>query len=214
MRLKIEMEMFVVSVNGRSLKIVDGQINAEQLEIDKQLITRCSQLGATKFVTGCNCDVGLSMAENRKLAIEYFTQIIAFGQSCNVDICIYNCDWNNYVYTEYEWRQIIDPVEGLMIKYDPSHSFYRDQDYLVEICNRHPKIGHFHVKGGMKIAGKRYDDPPAFMDQIDWNSIFSILNIENYEYFVSIEPDSLNIEKEKMLRGVAYTYDSLKKIIL
>lgn len=212
----IEAKKITIASLGQwgSEKIVNGKINEAQLEIDKQLIENCHLLGTRKFVTGINHDQSLSIDDNNKLAIKYLVKLVEYASKKNVEICIYNCDWNNYVYTEDTWSKIIDQVPEVKIKYDPSHSYYRNQDYLQELMTRVSDIGHFHVKGGMKINNERYDDPPAFMDQIDWKSIFSILNIENYDGYVSIEPHSLNIEKQKMLNGVQFTLNNLNEIIL
>lgn len=212
----IESKKLTIASLGQwgSEKIVDGAINLEQFEIDKQLIACCAKLGSEKFVTGINHDETLTIEQNNQLAIKYLNDLSQFAQEMNVDICIYNCDWNNYVYNEEMWSQIIDACPAVKLKYDPSHSYYRDQNYLAELRDRIADVGHFHVKGGMKIDNQRYDDPPAFMDQIDWNSIFSILNIENYQGYVSIEPHSLNIDKTKMLNGVRFTFNKLNEIIL
>ncbi|MFV0344484.1 MAG: sugar phosphate isomerase/epimerase family protein [Anaerocolumna sp.] len=197
-----------------SLKIINGKINEKQIEVDKQLINICMQLGTTIFITGVNRDEILNEEENNKLAIRYLSELVNYAENVGVTVCIYNCDWNNYILNESKWTQIINEVPKLKIKYDPSHAFYRNQNYLEELENRISDIGHFHVKGGMKINNTRYDDPPAFMDQIDWNSIFGILNIENYNGYVSIEPHSLNIKKEKIINGVSFTFKKLNEFIL
>jgi sugar phosphate isomerase/epimerase len=64
------------------------------------------------------------------------------------------------------------------------------------------------------IDGKRFDDPPAGLDQTDWGAFFSILYAKNYQGGLSIEPHSQVWKGELGEKGVNFTVNYMKKLLL
>nr|WP_300830716.1 hypothetical protein [uncultured Acetatifactor sp.] len=64
------------------------------------------------------------------------------------------------------------------------------------------------------MNGKRFDDPPAGMDMINWGAFLSILYAKGYQEGLSIEPHSDNWKGELGDKGVDYTIDFIQKLIL
>lgn len=197
-----------------SIKHEDNIINQGQFEIDTKLIEICKQQGIEKFITGFNDDDTISRYQVVANCIDYFTRLQQVAANNGVDICLYNCDWNNFILSENEWNLIIDHIPGLKIKYDPSHAYYRNQDYLKEINQRAKDIGHFHVKGALKLNDMRVDDPPAFLDQLDWKTMISLLYFNQYDGYLSLEPHTASLTHEQIISGVKLTKRKLEDLLI
>ncbi|WP_113675568.1 sugar phosphate isomerase/epimerase family protein [Vallitalea guaymasensis] len=192
-----------------------GNICQDELEKEYKLIEACKKLGCGVYVCGCNEQESLSYLENCQAAINFFEKLLAYGKELGIKIATYNCRWNNFVYSEKAWNIIHGQLDELGIKYDPSHSYYDDNDnYLSEIAKWGNRFYHFHVKGALKVDGKRYDDPPAGMDQLDWNSIMAILYKVGYDGNLSIEPHSATWKGELGDKGVDYTIKYMSNLVL
>lgn len=195
-------------------KIINGQISEEQLDIDCKHIKIANELGSKLFCTGINFDDQLSVLENYNISVLYFKKLIEYGKQHDVEIAVVNCDWNNYILGSEQWKVLLGSLPELKIKYDPSHIYYRSVDYLKELKFLGDKVGHVHLKGSVIIDNERFDDPPAGLDQIDWNSILTILYANNYEGYLSIEPHATKIDREITKKGVAYTYKYFSERII
>lgn len=197
-----------------SIKHENNIIIEEQYEIDTRLISICREKNINKFITGFNDDKSITRYEVVTNAIIYFTRLEKVATANNIEICIYNCHWNNFILSENEWNLIIDHIPGLKIKYDPSHAYYRNQDYLKEIKERAKNIGHFHIKGAMKLNEMRVDDPPAFLDQLDWKTMISLLYFNQYDGYLSLEPHTASLTHEQILAGVKLTKRKLEDLLI
>src|SRR5690625_4230288 len=168
----------------------EGNLIEEELNYSYQLIDAASELGCEHFVCGCNYVEELSYYENTKAAIEYFSKLIDYGKEKGVKISTYNCDWNNFVDNDVAWTMIHGYLKDLGIKFDPSHSRYGGRDYLKEMKDWGERFYHVHIKGSVIIDGKRFDDPPAGLDQTDWGTFMAVLYAKGYKGGLSIEPHS------------------------
>lgn len=186
-------------------KINDNGIDVEVLKLEKETIRITSILGSKVYICGCNWVEGLSEAENISYTISYLNELVIYANQYDVQIAIYNCDWNNYLYTPYYWDLIFPYIDGIKIKYDASHAFYRHHDYLMQIKEYGSYFAHVHLKGALQVDGERVDDPPAGLDQIDWNSVLSLLYYVGYQGSLSIEPHSSIWQGELGKQGVIYT---------
>ncbi len=195
----------------------DGSINADELENDKKLIAAASELGCPVFNCGCNYVESKTLQENYETAIDYFSRLVEYGNSQNIKIAVYNCHWENFVTGPEQWDAILPKVEGLGIKYDPSHnvSYCKNySEYLGEMAKYGDKFYHFHVKGMLIIDGERYDDPPAGLDLISWGAVFDVLYTKNYEGTVSIEPHSKYWKGTRGKWGIEFTVKHIKQFIM
>lgn len=192
-----------------------GQPIEEELQNEYLLIDACKALGCSVYVTGCNEQASLTYLENCQAAITYFKKLVAYGRERGVKIATYNCRWNSFVHSNRAWSIIHGQLPELGIKYDPSHSYYADQDdYLCEMAKWGHRFYHFHIKGALKVNGERYDDPPAGMDQLDWRSMMAILYKVGYEGTLSIEPHSATWKGELGEKGIDFTIDFIRPYIL
>ncbi|SHE75335.1 Sugar phosphate isomerase/epimerase [Caldanaerobius fijiensis DSM 17918] len=192
----------------------DKKLIDEELQISYNLIDAASKLGCTVFNTGCNYVESLSYYENCTLAIEFLSKLIEYGKSRGVRIATYNCHWNNFIVNDMAWTLIHGYLKDLGIKYDPSHARYAGYDYLSEIQKWGHRFYHMHIKGSLIVDGKRVDDPPAGLDQTDWPSIFAILYAKGYDGVLSIEPHSSVWIGELGEKGIKYTINYIRKLML
>lgn len=61
---------------------------------------------------------------------------------------------------------------------------------------------------------KRYDNPPAGIDSINWRAFFAILYKYGYDGYLSIEPHSSTWQGEKGEKGVEYTIKYIRDLMI
>jgi sugar phosphate isomerase/epimerase len=105
-------------------------------------------------------------------------------------------------------------LKDLGIKYDPSHCYQEGGDYMSETKNWGDRFFHVHIKGCINIDGKRFDNVPAGLDQLDWGSFLALLYIKNYKGLFSIEAESNLWVGEMREIGIDYTIEYLKKLLI
>lgn len=195
-------------------KITAKGIKEEELEIDYRLIEATKALDCDIYITGCNYVENLSYYENYTLAISYFEKLIEHGKKHGVKIATYNCRWNNFIHSDPAWTIIHGHLKDLWIKYDTSHCIYDGGDYLSEAKKWGERFAHVHIKGALIIDGKRFDDPPAGLDQTDWGSFMAVLYAKGYDGNLSIEPHSSNWHGELGQKGIDFTIKYIRNIML
>ncbi len=164
--------------------------NQEEYENDLALIDLAQILGCPNFTCGCNPIEGMSFIENAQLAVEYFRALVEYATPKGIKVLVYNCDWNNLIYDKRGWDIVFPQVPGLGLKYDTSHCINRDGDYLREMMEYGQYIGHFHIKGTVRVCGDNIPDPPAGLDNIAWGAVMAILYTHEYNGALSLEPHS------------------------
>jgi sugar phosphate isomerase/epimerase len=192
----------------------NGGIIEAELHKCFELIDATSALGCGHFVTGCNRVEGMSFLDNCSAAVEYFNRLIDYAAPKGVRISAYNCGWNNFVDNAESWTAVLGQLPRLGIKYDPSHSRYAGRDYLKEMRDFGSRFHHVHIKGSLLIDGKRFDDPPAGLDQTDWGSFMAVLYASGYDGGLSIEPHSSTWKGELGDRGIQYTIRHMRNLML
>jgi len=196
-----------------------GVIVPEELDKNIRLMNAAAEVGSPVFVCGCNYDESVSAFKNYAAAVEYFHKITEEANKLGIKAAVYNCSWGNFVCHHHAWNIVLDEVKDLYIKYDPSHAFGRTAycgypTYLDELDKWLPRIAHMHIKGAAYLNGHGVDDPPAGMDQIDWNTVFVLLYKHGYEGGLSIEPHSPVWKGELGDKGVKFTIDFMRKYML
>ena len=193
--------------------MVSGKIDAEQQASYKALLDAAIEVGAKTFVCGANYDDSISLFRNYSNAIEFFGDLIDQANG-RIKIAIQNCNWNNYIVSPREWEVVLGDLPALCLKYDASHAYNRNADYLAEMSDWGERIAHVHIKGTTHAGSRWVDDPPAGMDDLKWGSIFSVLYARGYNGDLSIEPHSATWSGELGQKGVAFTKEFIRKFVL
>ena len=193
---------------------VGGKLDENVYALMVRLMDAAHAVGAPVFVCGCNQDTQISLYRNYSFAVEYFSRLLEETEKRNMKLAVYNCSWGNFVYSPAQWEIVLGELPQLMIKYDASHAYYRNADYLAELDGWCDRVAHMHVKGAVSLNGKRIDDPPAGMDNIDWRRLFAILYKHGYDAGLSIEPHSATWKGELGEVGVDFTINYIRPFIL
>ena len=175
---------------GEEIQNPDGTMNEEKFQNHLTLIDAASKLSCPVYNVGVNWVDGVSEEANYNFAINALKTLVAYGKERNVKIAVYNCSWNNFIYSPRTWSIIMPAVEGLGIKFDTSHALARNSDFMLEMKDWGDRFYHVHLKGTLKVAGEGYDDPPMGLDQTNWGAFFTMLYTKNYRGMVSLEPHS------------------------
>ncbi|WNS43995.1 sugar phosphate isomerase/epimerase [Paenibacillus sp. MMS20-IR301] len=199
----------------KSLRIDEqGEIIQEELERCYKLIDAASRLNCRSFVAGCNYVDELSLYANCTAAIAFFSELLAYAKTRNVQVSTYNCRKVNFVNTPDIWSIIHGHLPELGIKYDPSHARFFGGDYLQEALDWGHRFTHVHLKGSLLVNGKKVDEPPAGMDQTDWRSFIAVLRATGYDAGLSIEPRKSALPDELADKGIDYSAEYFRKLLL
>ena len=173
-----------------------------------------ADIGCPVFNLGVNRDKEQSLFRNYVLAAEYLGEMIPFAKKLGVTLALYNCDWNNFLCRDKAWEVILSEFPDLMIKYDCSHPYEANEDYISELTRWAHRFAHMHIKGVLKVNGEGLDDPPAGIDDLPWPKIFAILYLAGYNGTLSIEPHSGVWTGELGDRGVEFTVNYIRPFLL
>jgi sugar phosphate isomerase/epimerase len=190
-----------------------GKPLADELKACRKLVDVAAAVGCPHFVCGINYVKELTLLENYQAAADWLGGMIEYAKAKDVRVCVYNCRWNNYLVDPATWSVILQQLPELGIKFDPSHSTYAGGNYLKEMQDWGHRFHHVHIKGSLVIDGKRFDDPPAGLDQTNWGAFMAVLYAKNYPGGLSIEPHSSNWKGELGEKGVDFTIAFMKKLL-
>ncbi len=191
-----------------------GEPIPEALAHDRNCIDLASKLGCPVFNLGVNPVEGFTFMQNCDAAIKYLTLILDYAKYKNVKIGIYNCDWANFIYDDKSWSVVLGRLPELGIKYDTSHCMGRCGDYMAEIDKWGDRFYHVHIKGSLYVGGRRYDDPPAGLDDVNWGAVMAMLYIKKYNGMLSIEPHSHNWRGTVGQWGIEYTIRHITPMVM
>lgn len=211
---KYDCELTALGRFGRERISDDPEIRAKELENDQRLIDFCNIMGIPTFVCGAGKGDGLSFQEKCERAIDVFGELADYGERRGVQVAVYNCSWGNFAHQPPAWEQILPAIPNLGIKYDPSHTMYDGRDYLQETRDWGHKFYHAHAKGTLIIAGERFEDPPAGMDQTNWGAFLAILYARNYQGDLIIEPHARTWMGSRFYDGIRIAAHHLRPFVL
>lgn len=194
--------------------IKEGKIDRHVVEKLKTQISVAAEIGSPVFNLGVNRDESISLFKNYVLAVEYLREMLDFAGEKGITLALYNCSWNNFLCEDKAWEIVLPELPELMIKYDCSHSYHRNPNYISELYKWAHRVAHMHVKGTVAIDGSYVDDPPAGIDALDWSRIFAVLYKAGYDKTLSIEPHSGVWQGELGEKGINFTIDFIRKFIL
>ena len=192
---------------------IEGPIEQE-LKTEYRLIDAAARLGTPVYITGCNAVEGLSFYQNCTLAIEYMEKLLEYAMPKGVKVATYNCHWNSFLDCDPAWTVVHGHLKELGIKFDPSHAIYAGRDVMSEMKQWGDRFVHVHLKGSLRVNGERIDDPPAGMDDTNWGAFMAMLYTKKYDGALAIEPHSETWQGEMGHRGIQYTIDYFRKMIL
>ena len=200
---------------GTQRLLDDRSVNEEQLEVEKELMRGAAEIGCKVYITGCNRGPGWDNDGDFNGAAEYMRRLVAYGEELGgVKVCLYNCDWNNFLDNSGAWGRIIPMVPGLGIKFDPSHAVVHGRNWREEMQKWAKHFYHVHIKGTLYLGDNCWDFPPAGLDDFDWRAFMGYLYAAGYDGCVSLEPHSYVWQGELGEKGVRYTVEYIKPMLL
>ena len=191
----------------------NGTLNKEKIANYIALLETAIELGAKTFVCGCNYDDTVSLWKNYCNAIEFFKTLVTAADG-RIKVAIQNCNWNNFIVSPEHWKVVLGEIPELMIKFDASHAYNRNENYIEQLSDWAERVAHFHVKGTVHAGARKVDDPPAGMDDLNWSAMFAILYSRKYTGDLSIEPHSATWHGELGNAGVLFTRDFIRKFMV
>ena len=210
-----EFDLPILSVGRWNAEVIKkNAIDRSVVDMLKREIEVTADIGCPVFNLGVNRDKEQSLFRNYVLAAEYLGEMIPFAKKLGVTLALYNCDWNNFLCRDRTWEVILSEFLDLMIKYDCSHPYEANEDYISELTRWAHRFAHMHIKGVLKVNGQGLDDPPAGIDDLPWPKIFAILYLAGYNGTLSIEPHSGVWTGELGDRGVEFTVNYIRQFIL
>lgn len=199
---------------GRERISDDRAVREKEIADDQRLIDFCSALEVPTFVCGAGQGDGLTFLEKCRRATDVFGELADYGERRGVQVAVYNCNWANFAHLPTAWKEILPAVPSLGIKYDPSHTMYDGRDYLLETRDWGHKFYHVHAKGTLIIAGERFEDPPAGMDQTNWGAFLAILYARDYPGDLIIEPHARTWTGSRFYDGIRIAAHHLRPFVL
>lgn len=106
--------------------IKNGAVDPAVVSLVKRMIDAAHEVGSPVFVCGVNYDSSVTKLRNYELAVEYLKDLVAYAKQYDIKICIFNCSWNNYIYSPEQWDIILPEIPEVMIKFDISHAYNRN----------------------------------------------------------------------------------------
>lgn len=211
---KYGVDFNMIGLFGRNYISDDASERAQHLADAKKVIDFTEQVGAPIFVTGAGDAEGRSVAENCKRAIDHLGALIEYARPKGIKVALYNCHWTNFAVAPDSWEILMPALPDLGIKFDPSHCYEDNRDYLTEMRDWGPKIYHCHAKGTLIIGGQRFSDPNPGFDQTNWGAFFAMLYHHNYQGDVNIEQHSGRWLGDLKYTGLLFSKRYLDQFIL
>ena len=183
----------------------------------RRLIDFTAALGAPTCCIGGGSEVeGMSLKEHVERFLPLLRQWIEYAESKNIRLAIYNCHWANFAYKPESWELIWDALgeTSLGIKYDPSHAFYDNRDYLRELLAWGDKVTHVHIKDTLKLGDQIIEDVPAGLGNIEWGKFVAILHHHGYTGCLSMEPHSGTWHGPKRYEGILIGVRHIRQFIV
>ncbi|MCD6351791.1 MAG: sugar phosphate isomerase/epimerase [Armatimonadetes bacterium] len=182
-----------------------------------RLIDFAVALGAPTCCVGLGNEIeDASLQEHVDRMLPLLRGWIEIAEDKGVRLALYNCHWANWAYRPESWELIWGALgdTSLGLKYDPSHAFYDNRDYLEELLAWGDKVTHFHVKDTLKIGDRIVEDVPAGMGSIDYARIVGVLNYHGYTGCLSMEPHSGTWMGPKRYEGLLLSVNYMRQFVL
>lgn len=204
----------VIGRFGRNYISDDAELAQREIAQTERLMDAAAELGASVFVTGGGHAEQRDHKENCRRAIDVLGRFVEAGAARGLKVALYNCHWGNFAFGPCSWKQILPEVPDLGIKFDPSHVFYDDRDWLAEMRDWGNRFYHTHAKGCLKIGGAQFEDPNPGFDMLNWGAFFAMLYHHNYDGDVMIEPHSGPWTGDRRRSGLRFSINHLRQFLL
>ena len=204
----------VIGRFGRNYISDDADVARLEIANTERLMDAAADLGASVFVTGAGHAEQRDHIENCRRAVDVLGRFVELGPERGLQVALYNCHWGNFAFAPPSWKQILEELPDLGIKYDPSHSYYDGRDWLAEMRDWGQHFCHTHAKGCLSIGGQQFEDPNPGFDTLNWGAFFSMLYHHNYAGDVMIEPHSGIWTGQHRQAGLRFSTAYLRKFVL
>lgn len=141
-------------------------------------------------MTGGGDREGDDLKSKLKDVVEAFRPIPDYAAEKNVNVCFYNCHWQNCITGPKAWDVVLKELPGIGIKFDPSHPYLDGDDPYVHLADYVEHVYHVHAKEVLTAGGKTVDEPMAGQGDFQWGKFIGILYKGGYKGVISIEPHS------------------------
>ena len=191
----------------------NGILDPDKMASYIALLDTAIEIGAKTFVCGFNYDESVSLFRNYANAVDFFGTLTEHAKGKNIKVAVQNCHWNNFIISPEQWKIVLGENKDLYIKFDPSHAYNENRDYLSELSDWADRVAHIHIKGTVHAGTKPVDDPPAGMDDLNWGSFMAILYSRKYNGDLSIEPHSAAWAGDSERYGVDFTAKFIRQFL-
>lgn len=202
----------------------------------KRVIDAASLLNVDLVGTFVGRDHTKNIAENIKIAVEIFKELVEYAKDHGVRLMIENCPmvgWQlegltgNVAYAPFIWEKLFNlvPQNNFGLNFDPSHLIWQQIDYCEVLDEFAEKIFHCHAKDTKIIKDKLNRDGiysegwciPKIpgLGHVDWKKFISALQKIDYSGALSIELEDLIYEEneEKVKEGLVTSLNYLQSIL-
>lgn len=163
----------------------DPATGEERLVRLQRVVALTAALGAPIVIFGTGSGVASPTA-----AITKLKPIINDAHGLGLTVAFYNCHWENIIDRPAAWDEALPQVEGVGIKFDPSHPIQGHRDWKAELLHAGKQVKHAHAKDVLEVGGKFVADPNPGLGSVRWEEFFGLLYHAGYNGAVCIEPHS------------------------
>jgi len=192
----------------------DAAVRKECAARLKALTELCADLGVPIVTTGGGFGTKGDNEKSCRESVEVLGPAVSFAKTKGVRFSFYNCHWGNHVIGPKQWEPILKALPEAGIKFDPSHPYYDNEDYLQQMLDWGHRFLHMHAKGCVRVGGRQVEDPPPGFDMIQWGPFFAILYKINYRGDLNIEPHSKTWSGPRLQQGILLGQRFLKQYVL
>lgn len=175
-----------VSIFGQNYFEGDGKT----LDRLRRVIDLTAALGSPLVIFGTGTPPDGTEETQITAALEHLRPAISSAQGQGLGVAFYNCHWENVIDRPSAWDLALPQLEGVGVKFDPSHPAQAGRDWKAELLAAGPHLRHAHAKDVLKVGGRFVADPNLGLGDIRWEEFFGILYHLEFDGAVCIEPHS------------------------
>ena len=179
------------------------------------------QVDAGVLYTGTGTDLtgtGLHPAEDQEEVaqriVDTFMPRLELAAAAGRQLAFISCKTANLVRSPAMWSRVLPQLQGMGIKFDPSHAAQDGRSYLAEAEDWAGSFVHVHAKDVMQIGDRFHADPNPGFGQIQWGPLFALFYEADYSGSVTVEPHSDMWTNRRRAAGLRASFRYLSQFLL